>query len=84
MTIKLKAQLGTGYGWQVVKSKQFKSLGNPELESPSKGSPGGIERQVFQFKALTSGLLELELHYLRPWEKGAKPLKTYRLLVQVN
>ncbi|MGB8509740.1 MAG: protease inhibitor I42 family protein [Pyrinomonadaceae bacterium] len=86
LAVRLEAQLGTGYGWQVVKyrSQQLELLGEPEQETPDKGAPGAIEHQIFRFKAQSSGSTALELQYVRPWEKNAKPLKTYRVEVVVE
>jgi len=85
LAIKLEAQLGTGYGWQVVKSDttRLKSLGEPLVE-PGQGLPGGVEHQVFRFVALRSGSCTVELHYLRPWEKDTPPAKTYQIKVQIR
>jgi inhibitor of cysteine peptidase len=85
LVIRLEAQLGTGYGWQVVKNDtaRLKSLGEPLVE-PGQGLAGGVEHQVFRFGVLKSGSGTVELHYMRPWEKDVPPTKTYRITVQVN
>ncbi len=86
LVVRLEAQLGTGYGWQVAKNdrKLLRQHGDPELESPGRGRPGAKERQVFRFTALAAGKAPLELHYARPWDKEASPLKTYRVEVEVK
>lgn len=86
LVVRLKSQLGTGYGWQVKRNdgRRLKLLGPPDQESPQGGLPGGEEHQIFRFKALRSGTTLLELHYVRPWEKDARPSKTFRLRVRVR
>ena len=86
LVVRLKSQLGTGYGWQVLKieGRRLKLLGEPELESSPVGRPGEVEHQVFRFKALRTGISTLLLGYVRPWEKKVQPAKTFRLKVRVR
>lgn len=87
LIVKLDAQPGTGYSWQVAKSEpatSLKMLGDSEFELGKDGVAGAVQRQVFNFKAKASGSCVLELHYVRPWEKDAAPAKTYRLEVHVQ
>ena len=86
LVVRLKSQLGTGYGWQVVRNdkRRLKLLASPEQENSQGGLPGGGEHQIFRFKALRSGKTLLELGYVRPWEKGKAPLKAFRLEVRVR
>ena len=85
LIVKLGSQPGTGYGWRIAKNDahRLKFLGE-SVESPDNGSEGGTELQAFRFEAQSSGSTVLELHYVRPWEKGVAPLKTYCLKVQVR
>ena len=86
LVVGLKSQLGTGYGWQVLKieGRRLKLLGEPELESSPAGRPGEVEHQVFRFQALRTGISTLVLGYVRPWEKNVQPSKTFRLKVRVR
>ena len=86
LVVRLKSQMGTGYGWQVARNdgRRLKLLGPPEQENSQGGLPGGDEHQIFRFKALRSGTTLLELRYVRPWEKGKPPSKTFRLEVRVR
>ena len=86
LVVRLKSQLGTGYGWQLMKNdaRRLKPLGQPDQESSQGGLPGGEEYQIFRFKALRSGTSLLELHYVRPWEKTARPSKIFRIRVQIR
>lgn len=86
LIVKVLANPGTGYGWQIIKndSEKLKPLGDSILEPLEEQTPGASENQVFRFLAQASGSTILELHYLRPWEKNIPPLKTYSLKVQIR
>ncbi len=86
LMVRLESQMGTGYGWQTSKTdgRRLKLLGGPELENSSAALPGGVEHQVFRFKALRPGTSVLELAYRRPWDRKAKPAKTFRLKVRAR
>lgn len=86
VVIRLEVVLGTGYGWQVVKNdtNRLKPVGQPVVEQSGKDLAGARELQVFRFKAEMVGSTELELHYVRPWEKDVPPAKTYRMRVLIQ
>ncbi len=86
LVIRLKSQLGTGYGWQVVRhdNRLLRLLGRPEQENSQGGLPGGEEHQIFRFKALRSGTTLIELRYVRPWERNARPLRYFRLRIRIR
>jgi inhibitor of cysteine peptidase len=86
LIVRLAAQLGTGYGWHVSKNdaRILQSLGEPSLERQGEGKPGGVETQVFRFRAAASGKSALTLAYSRPWEKDRPPTKTYGITVEVH
>jgi len=86
LLLKLDAQPGTGYGWQVTKNDASRliPLGHSEFESTDPGIPGAVQSQVFRFKAQDPGRFVIELHYRRQWEKNVPPSKTYRLEVHVQ
>lgn len=86
LVVRLKAQFGTGYSWQLVKndSGQLRPLGKPEVQTQERDAPGAAEYQIFRFEALAAGTSVLELHYVRPWEKDASPQKTFRVEVQIR
>jgi len=83
--VKLRAQLGTGFGWYVEKSSPLlKQLGNPLQIQEKKGEPGSVEFQVYQFTAQGSGKGELELFYKRPWMKNVPPEKSFKVSVTIQ
>ncbi len=84
LCVKLKAQLGTGYGWSVAGTADILSLqGQPDTEPAAKNLPGGAEHQVFRFSAVKAGSGNLELHYIRPWLKNEPPAKKFKVKVTV-
>ena len=85
LIVKLLANLGTGYGWEIVKSDRLQPLTDsvlPPLQADE--VTGASEIQIFRFVAQNSGRTILELHYLRAWEKNVPPLKTYRLNIEIR
>jgi predicted secreted protein len=82
LVVRLGARLGTGYGWRVVRDggRRLRPLG--EAIEPGGEGEGGVEFQVFRFKALSRGAAAVVLHYKRPWEKGHA--KTFTLRVRVR
>src|SRR5262245_59040808 len=86
LSVRLAAQLGTGYGWQIARSDAalLKSLGPPDTEPPKGGQLGGAQYQVFRFVALSPGLATLEFRYVRPWEQAVTPARTFRIDVRIR
>ena len=86
LVVKLSAQLGTGFGWQLAGSNKnnLEPVGSTETESPEKPVPGAVQRQVFRFRWKAAGSSDLELHYRRPWEKNVAPARTFRLTVHAE
>jgi len=86
LVVRLGVTLGTGFSWQVVtnNARILEPAEPPRIEPPERPAPGAVEHQVFRFTARAKGSTVLELHYLRPWEKGAKPARTYRVTAMVR
>ena len=83
--IKLERQAGTGFSWQIANNDNavLKPKGEPSVEKSGDGKPGGTELQVFRFHAKAAGTSDLELHYLRPFDKDKPPARTFKLTLQV-
>lgn len=86
LVIRLEAIPGTGYGWQVVKddTERLELLGKPEFEQSGRDLAGASEQQIFRFRALALGLSQLELHYVRSWEKDVPSAKTFKVKVLIR
>ena len=50
-------------------------------KSKMTGAPG---KEVWKFKALSPGEAEIELQYVRPWDKGVEPARKTNLTVVVT
>ncbi len=87
LVLKLDANPSTGYRWDIAgnNANLLKLEGEPIYE-PQKSRDnfvGTPECQVFRFMPQQTGEDILELHYIRPWEKKTKPLKTFTITIQI-
>ena len=85
LTLELRANLSTGYSWRVVSSGEpvIRQLGEPTFtEDSHMAGAGGTLR--YEFRAEQAGTAALELVYVRPWEKDAKPAGTFAVTVVVT
>ena len=86
LCVRLPAQMGTGFAWQVKKiTPLLKSQGDPVQISARKDEKvGGFEDQVFKFSAVEAGTGELELVYKQAWEKNQQPQKSFKVTVTIR
>jgi inhibitor of cysteine peptidase len=83
LVITLDANPTTGYSWHVLEiDDSILKAGKTEFRPQSNllGAPG---KEIMYFTALENGETKLVLGYLRPWEKGIKPLDTFSVTVRV-
>jgi predicted secreted protein len=85
LEISLPATSGTGYTWQAqpVAGGFVKQVGAPAFALDS-AMPGASGHQIFHFGIGASGTGTLEIRYLRPWEKDAKPAKIFKIMLIVR
>ena len=85
LEISLPATSGTGYTWQAepVPGGFVKQVGEPAFTLDS-AMPGASGHQIFHFGIEASGTGTLEIRYLRPWEKGSKPAKIFKIMLIVH
>jgi predicted secreted protein len=85
LEISLPATSGTGYTWQAepVAGGFVRQVGEPAFALDS-AMPGASGHQVFHFGIGASGTGTLEMRYLRPWEKGSKPAKVFKIMLIVR
>jgi inhibitor of cysteine peptidase len=85
LEISLPATSGTGYTWQAepVAGGFVKQAGEPAFTLDS-AMPGASGHQIFHFGVEASGTGELEIRYLRPWEKDTKPAKVFKIMLIVR
>lgn len=86
LIVKLPTQFGTGYSWQAVElpSTLLSPVGKPRVETTDARGAGRQDRQVFTFTPQKSGSASLKFHYVRPWEKDAKPEKTFSVKLTIE
>jgi inhibitor of cysteine peptidase len=86
LVVSLTSNPSTGYTWRIARDDpaRLKPLGAPSYERPSESILGGAGRQVFRFRAESSGTAALTLDYSRPWEKNVQAAKTYQLRLNVE
>jgi len=86
LVFRLPVRNGTGYTWQIVKSKQqiVTLQGEPSRDPPPSAMPGAAADQIFHFVAQKNGKTKLEFEYLRPWEKHEPPAKTFYVTIVVR
>jgi inhibitor of cysteine peptidase len=78
----------TGYSWRTAKldGKAIEQVGEPKYTTnPHRQGMVGVGGTfLFKFNATKSGKTEVKLEYVRPWERGKKPIKTFTTTVEVE
>jgi predicted secreted protein len=85
LEISLPATSGTGYVWQTepIAGGFAKQVGEPAFTLDN-AMPGAAGHQIFHFGIEATGTGALEMIYLRPWEKGSKPAKVFKIMLIVR
>ena len=85
LEISLPAKSGTGYTWQAepIAGGFARQVGEPAFTLDN-AMPGASGLQIFHFGIEASGTGTLEMHYLRPWEKGTNPAKVFKIMLIVR
>ena len=85
LEISLPATSGTGYTWQAepIAGGFAKQVGEPAFTLDN-AMPGASGHQIFHFGIEASGSGTLVMRYLRPWEKGSKPAKVFKIMLIVR
>jgi inhibitor of cysteine peptidase len=90
LVLTLESNPTTGYHWVVsgnigpvlqAAGEEFQPH-RDEAEGHHIVGAGG--HQIFRFSAVATGEVSLALAYLRPWEKGIKPVREFGVTVVVN
>ena len=76
----------TPHTWQFAKpwDEKLLKLLSTGRKGPTSGLMGAGGAQVWTFIAVTNGKTRLELKYVRPWEKDAKPAQATNFVVVIN
>lgn len=85
LEISLPATSGTGYTWRAepFAGGFVRQVGEPAFALDG-AMPGASGHQIFHFGINASGTGTLEIRYLRPWEKDAKPAKVFKIMLIVR
>ncbi len=86
LSVQLPANPSTGYSWVASDTPQFLALqGEPTFET---GAPDGVVgaggTQTTVFVATATGTGKLMMDYVRPWESGVKPEKTFSVTIEAQ
>lgn len=85
-SLKFVTSPGTGYGWELAAPLDEKMLIIMETknEASDSGLVGASEYEIWIYRALTVGRTEINLKYVRPWEKDVDPVKKHVFKVQIK
>jgi predicted secreted protein len=85
LEIRLVSVPGTGYGWKLAgPPPEILRLQEERLDVGGSSAPGAPATAVLRFVPLRTGSGTIQLVYVRSWEKGVPPKKTYTLRVRVR
>lgn len=84
LTVDLKSNPTTGYRWQTAAPADgvLKAVSD-EFIAPDTGLCGAPGRQRLSFTSEAAGETTLRLVYVRPWEKGAPPARSFSVTITV-
>ena len=85
-SITLDSNPTTGYQWELAKpvASTCIALVTNEFVRPKSKLTGAPGKEVWKFKALSPGEAEIELQYVRPWDKGVEPTRKTNFTVVVT
>lgn len=86
LVIDLEENVTTGYSWRVdgALPPQLKAASDKAKPSGQTGVVGAAGRRVLTYTAVAAGTGQLRLVYVRPWEKGVAPAKTFTASITVR
>ena len=70
----------TGYMWQINADSRHLELLSQKFEAGGEGVGAG-GREVFHFRALAAGDIEIACEYRRPWDKETRDTRHYRVTI---
>lgn len=90
--IGIQSNPSTGYSWSLQRITddtviKFKGIKEPDDEEEEMDEPplmGAPTYETFIFEALKPGKTEVLLNYHRPWEKDVPPIKTHKIVIEVE
>ena len=84
VTVTLTTASDGGYRWVAAPAPGVVMVGEPEAKRPNLTPPmvGGMGTTVFTFRMTAPGTHVVRLTESRPWEKNAKPVKTFQFTMK--
>lgn len=85
-SLKFATRPGTGYAWvlaSTIDESMLAILGKKHLD-PDNGLLGGSGWEIWLCRARAAGQAQIALHFVRPWEKDAPPIRkhVFRVCIQ--
>ncbi len=86
LVVSLESNPSTGFDWKVVESvpPQLTAKDDTFETSATPGVVGAGGTRVFTYMAAVFGTGDLDLEYVRSWEKGVPPERSFRITVVVE
>lgn len=76
----------TGYHWELASplDQKLLTLVTNEYVRPNTRLVGAGGNEVWKFKAISEGKTQIDLKYVRPWEKDVKPVQATNFVVVIS
>lgn len=86
ITIEIESQLSTGYRWRFAIKENPGMLINSDykVHTCEGQTVGGIDKEIFTFKAVKAGNATIVFDYVRPFDKNPKPVKTKEFIINIT
>lgn len=86
ITIEIESQLSTGYRWRFAIKENPGMLINSDykVQTCEGQTVGGIDKEIFTFKAVKAGKATVVFDYVRPFDKNPKPVKTKEFTITIT
>lgn len=86
LVVRLSSNPSTGYRWKIRSGtgRALSLVGRTYVPPRDTGSLGAPGTDVFRLRAVTRGKVALRIVYVRPWESGVPPARTFTLRVTVS
>ena len=86
LVVTLDSNPSTGYSWSITMNSDETVLNKMENKyvAPETVVPGAGGKEVWTFKALKTGTSFVSMGYVRPWQTGTPPARSFSLIVAVK
>ena len=84
LEICLPENRGTGYRWVLAPAVEGPCALVNDVYEPPDGPPGRPGLRCWKFKTTRAGQGRIDLAYVRPWQQGQPPARTFTLYFHVS